>query len=243
LIPKLAGRVTGVLLTPRGDRIITAAGSSARVWDAVSGEQIVGLLGHTNSVLSLALAPGGMRLVTGSRDMTARIWDLATGKTITTLRGHTGAVTSVAVSPNGRWIVTGSSDDTVRLWDASTGDAIAIIADYAVPVNSIAISPDGTRIASGWSDNSVRLSPLFFPTSQALIDRVKQTVPRCLTLAQLRQLHLLPLQPPRWCITGSGNEHEADSTKWRAKWPYQSEAWRNWLIASDNGRHLPMPEQ
>lgn len=243
LIPKLAGRVTGVLLTPKGDRIITAAGTSARVWDAAGGQQIIALLGHTNSVLSLALTPDGTRLVTGSRDMTARIWDLATGKTLATLRGHTGAVTSVAVSPNGRWIVTASSDGTVQLWDASTGDQIAIIAADAVPVNSIAISPDGMRIASGWRDNFVRLSPLFFPTTQALIDRVKQTVPRCLTLAQLKQLHLLPLQPPRWCITGSGNEHEADSTKWHAKWPYQSEAWRNWLIASDKGQHVPMPEQ
>ena len=58
-----------------GARIVTAsADQTARVWDARSGQELLSLRGHTDSVLSAAYSPDGARIVTASADQTARVW-------------------------------------------------------------------------------------------------------------------------------------------------------------------------
>jgi hypothetical protein len=78
-----------------------------------------------------------------------------------------------------------------------------------------------------------------FPETQALIDYAIDKVPRCLTTAD-RQKFFLDPEPPRWCITG-GRESERDPSKWNGKWPYNTGAWRNWLIDKDAGKTRSMP--
>ena len=66
-----------------GKRIVTAsADNTARIWDAVTGEQIdEPLTGHASGdVYSAAFSLDGKRIVTASDDMTARLWDAETGK-------------------------------------------------------------------------------------------------------------------------------------------------------------------
>ena len=79
-----------------------------------------------------------------------------------------------------------------------------------------------------------------FGTTQALVDRVKRTVPRCLTRAQRKRFYLPP-EPPRWCITGPGHEGEPDTTNWRPKWSYHTKAWAAWLAARDRGEKPALP--
>ncbi len=242
VISGLAGRVTSVLITPDRDRIVTAAGTVARVWDAGTGRQIIpqGLM-HVGSVLCLALSADGARIVTGARDGFAKIWDATNGKLIANLAVRDGAVTGVAISPDGTRIVTGSSDDKVRLWHAGTGNEIATIEIDATPVAGLAISADGTHIATGSSETNARLSRLFvkYPL---LVNEAKHNAPRCLLRSQLIQFHL-PAEPPRWCITGADHESETDSARWEPKWPYQSDEWRQWQVARDKGQTIAMPLQ
>jgi len=67
-------------------------------------------------------------------------------------------------------------------------------------------------------------------------------LPRCLTQAQ-REQYFLPAAPPIWCITGAGLGAEKDSAKWQPKWPYQSAAWRNWLMARQRSENPPIPQE
>jgi serine/threonine protein kinase len=63
-----------VLFSPDGHRIVTASqDSTARVWDAQTGEELVVLSGHENYVNSASFSPDGRRIVTASWDRTARI--------------------------------------------------------------------------------------------------------------------------------------------------------------------------
>jgi hypothetical protein len=78
------------------------------------------LKGHEGSagVGTVAFAPDGQTIVSGSRDKTIRLWDAATGEAKLdgkALVGHTGVVWSVAFSPDGKTIVSGSHDNTIRL--------------------------------------------------------------------------------------------------------------------------------
>ena len=80
-------------------------------------------------------------------------------------------------------------------------------------------------------ENIVRLWDVFASTGE-LVERAKSDVPRCLTQSQLKDYYL-PVEPPRWCITGAGLESETDPAKWQPKWPYDQQAWRDWLVAQD----------
>ena len=51
-----------------------------RVWDAQSGKLENTLEGHTDNVRSGAYSPDGMRIISGSDDLTIRIWDAQSGK-------------------------------------------------------------------------------------------------------------------------------------------------------------------
>jgi WD40 repeat protein len=66
--------------------------------------------------MSVAFAPDGRLLASGSSDKTIRLRDVQTGDLLRTLEGHTSRVNIVAFSPDGRLLASGSGDNTVRLW-------------------------------------------------------------------------------------------------------------------------------
>jgi WD40 repeat protein len=96
----------------------------ARVWDAATGKEILGLPVHSEIILGVAFSKDGKRLATTSMDQTASIWDAESGKELRVLPGHTSEVRSAAFSGDSRRVATASLDGTVKLWDASTGEEI-----------------------------------------------------------------------------------------------------------------------
>src|SRR5262249_49119349 len=74
--------------------------SPARWWGNGSGQEgavprRATLRGHKGPVWSVAFAPDGRTLATGSDDTTLRLWDAATGKEKAVLSGHRNAVVAV----------------------------------------------------------------------------------------------------------------------------------------------------
>jgi len=121
---------------------------------------------HVDAVESVAWAPDGRRIVSGSADKTVQVWDATTGDHNLIYRGHSSRVWSVAWSPDAARITSGSgelalydpsADDTVQVWDATSGTKTHIYHGHSSQVQAVAWSPNSQRIASASLDDTVQV--------------------------------------------------------------------------------------
>lgn len=97
---------------------------------------------------------------------------------------------------------------------------------------------DANRLVA-WSWDGPTIFPLLRDPQKA-VELVQTKVPRCLSPGQRKRFYLPPA-PPRWCITGFGTER-TNPAMWVPKYPYGAMHWRDWLIASDEGTPIALPE-
>jgi len=167
LLQTLSGEMEAVYAVgfePNGKRIVLGGKDGViTVRDAENGQRVVRPLRPEvtygwdvlPAVISLAIAPDGVRVAAGNADSTLKIWNDSTGAMLRVLNGHTDAVTSVVYSPDGKTIISGSADGTVRTWDAENGQALRVLKGHAGPIFAVAISSDGGRIAAAGSGDAV----------------------------------------------------------------------------------------
>ena len=86
------------------------------MWDAVTGDKIQSLIGHTRGVNDASFSPDGLCLISVSSDLSARVWDTETWECLAVLRGHTASLNGAAFSTNGKLIATASEDKTTRFY-------------------------------------------------------------------------------------------------------------------------------
>jgi WD40 repeat protein len=116
------------------------------------------ITGHSQLVLSVAISPDGLTLVSGSRDKTIKIWNLRSGNLLRTLGGHTSDVNSVAISRDGQTLISGSGDHTIQVWNLNNGTLLRTLSGHADWVTSVAISRDGqTLVSSGGRDRTIKI--------------------------------------------------------------------------------------
>ncbi|KAF4703039.1 Dynein assembly factor with WDR repeat domains 1, partial [Perkinsus olseni] len=101
--------LTNCAFNKSGSKFITGSyDRTCRIWDTMTGDELVSLEGHRNVVYALAFNnPFGDKILTGSFDKTARIWDAETGQCLHVLVGHTTEIVCVAFSPRGTVAATG----------------------------------------------------------------------------------------------------------------------------------------
>ena len=110
--------VLSVAFSPDGKRLATTSrDNTAKLWDAITGKELLTLRGHEGNVRHVAFSRDGDRLATAGGDQTARIWDVTSGQLLLTLRGgHRDSIYSVAFSPDGKRLATASADGTVQIY-------------------------------------------------------------------------------------------------------------------------------
>jgi WD40 repeat protein/DNA-binding SARP family transcriptional activator len=163
--PELA--VTGVGdvgWSPDGRWIATAGSdSTARVWDAGTGEQRFSVTGHTGAVVAVDWSPDATRLATVSLDGTARISELADGGVRELFsfaaRDTNGGLNGVAFSPDGERVMTGDQAITaVKIWDVSAGGGAewanlpGLPSGLLVPFSAAEFTADSAGLVVGGED-------------------------------------------------------------------------------------------
>ncbi len=152
-----AGPMRSAQFSPDGSRVVTAGNSSARVWDALTGQPATDPLPHKAWLHDAQFSPNGVRVVTASADSTARVWDARTGQPATPPLPHGNQVISAEFSPDGSWVVTASLDHTARVWDARTGEPVTGPLQHEGGLGSAHFSPDGLRVATASGDGTTRV--------------------------------------------------------------------------------------
>lgn len=165
--------ITSAVFSMDGMRVVTASNdSTARIWDAHNGMQILVMNGH-DCVVSAIFSPDGTRIITGIYNAAPIIWDAHTGKQIAELTadiffgfgvslsigrgpmGYSPRVQSAAFSRDGtRILTTASGDGMAVIWDAYTGKLLVALDEQERSVRSAVFSPDGKRIVTTSADGT-----------------------------------------------------------------------------------------
>jgi WD40 repeat protein len=167
------GRLVRARFNPDGSLIIAAGfdaedDNEAYIFDTASGEQLVGLRGHTDEILALAFSRNGNYVYTAGFDNTIRKWDAATGEVLLVMTGHTGRVVDLAVSPNDGLVASASADTTVRVWDAGNGKELFTYLGNNEDANSVAFSMDGNSVLTASSDETTKEFTIDYETLLAI---------------------------------------------------------------------------
>jgi WD40 repeat protein len=169
-LPATATAPNSKIQVPKSNLLASASfDSTIRLWDALTGQCLGRLSGHTGWVWSVAFSPDGRLLASSSDDRTLRLWDVSAVETLRqgpdlyaqpysqVLIGHTQPVRTVAFNADGRTLASGSDDRTLRLWDYRTGDCLGMLSGHSSWISSVSFSPENHWLASGSEDQSVRL--------------------------------------------------------------------------------------
>ncbi|HMS42007.1 MAG TPA: serine/threonine-protein kinase [Pyrinomonadaceae bacterium] len=175
-----------VRFSPDGKFLATASGdsasSSAKIWNAETGAEILSLVGHTARVRAIDFSPDGKTIATGSYDGTIRIWNAETG----------AELKKFTFQNDGRFLETHDlrfSRDGTKLLSATT--EFALIIEIASGKNllkvndintwhSITLSPDGKRFAVGASTSNIRI---YETNTGKMLSEIKENAGRINNLA------------------------------------------------------------
>ena len=158
----------GVAFSPDGRWLATAgaarrtageAGSSAKLWDVSTGNEVrtfqgeEGRVSGTEYVHLVTFSPDGQWLATDGGDFydhTIKLWELETGRQVRTFAGHPSSVTSVVFSPDGRWLASQGGRGHLVVWEVGSGR-------MAPPIAALEV-PDGWEDGP-WQDEGLDFSP------------------------------------------------------------------------------------
>jgi WD40 repeat protein len=123
----------------RDGRLVSAsADARVKVWDPVTGRELLDFAGHSGPVEGVAFSLDGKHVASASWDTSIRVWNA---------ESHRDAIAAIAFSPDGGKLATGSLDKTVKIWDTETGHELATLAPFPDDITHVTFSRDGKLLA------------------------------------------------------------------------------------------------
>eukprot|EP00052_Salpingoeca_macrocollata_P008445 m.66942 g.66942 ORF g.66942 m.66942 type:complete len:334 (+) comp16597_c1_seq2:104-1105(+) len=128
------GAVWGVALDNTAEHAATASADfTAKIWDAVSGEE-QHTFSHPHIVKAVSFDAPRTTLITGCNDKTIRVFDLQNYDSgARELKGHTASIKKIVPGQTPQLFLSASDDKSVRVWDVrSNAEVAALKLDAAV---------------------------------------------------------------------------------------------------------------
>jgi WD40 repeat protein/predicted Ser/Thr protein kinase len=146
-----------VAFSPDGKTIATGGrGPGVRLWDAVTGKELMRFEFPRRSVSALAVGPGMVAAAASDGDSDVRIWDSAMGKELAHWEVPRSQVSALAFDPQGGRLFVGERDAIrVRSLAAGQEDSLKKVPGV-IQIWSLALAPDG-RLAIGTANRGLWL--------------------------------------------------------------------------------------
>jgi len=142
------GRIWDLSLSPDGKALAVAGSAGITIYrtDTFEWVRTFGVFSHR--VTSVAFAPDGTTLVSGSCDGPVILWDVETGDQVRVLGNHTDEASGIVLSPDGTKLVSAAIGGPAILWDLATRKWTTLYdGRLSTGWHDVAFSPDGTVLA------------------------------------------------------------------------------------------------
>jgi len=128
-----------------------------RIWNAITGDLIITLLGHLRIVYNVHFSTDDQKLISCGEDCTIKIWDAKTYDLIRTIAAHTETVRCICFSLDDQNIISGGEDNYIKIWNTETGELIKTIYDDDNSIKNLCYSSSSKMFASAGTDNCIKL--------------------------------------------------------------------------------------
>lgn len=129
-----------------GHRLASSGARMIHLFDAATGDTLVGSGPRRTAVTRLALDRTGQHLASNGGGLQGRIWSLASPPTVLNL-SEKQTLHALRFSPDGKSLA-GAATTHVRLWDTATGQPRLEMVGPDTDINTLAISADGASLAA-----------------------------------------------------------------------------------------------
>ena len=176
-IKKYIGDIMRVTYNSKRKILVSACSDSLIHHSEIEVKSYGKALGHSSSVNSVTLSPGGQLLASGSADKTIRQWSIATGEPFGMPINVKNYVKSITYSPN-MSLLASAHIGGVRQWEIETGNPFGPPLSH--DVNSITYSPNGLWLTGSggkcifqWkSETGRQISKVICTTTGANISKI-----------------------------------------------------------------------
>jgi len=152
--------VSSVAFSPDGKHVLTGShDQTARIWDVISGREILRLSDHDDWVTSAVYSPDGRFVATGTLGSTITIFSAESGDLVRKIDGGGRFIVSVAYITDGSRIVSADGNGDLAVWSASNGREIRRF-HIDAEISAMAVSPDGNSVSLGTTQGSLYLLSL-----------------------------------------------------------------------------------
>ena len=209
------GRVVALQFSRSGRAIVTsstgavgAINKTVAIWDTATGEIIKCFPKTPITAYALRLSENGKVLVIANnryiRIVNTRNWSVVR-RLHYPKRVNKAWYHSLSISPDGSLIAMGNGGPSVSIWNARNGQRVKVLHGHRRGVRVTQFDHESRRLITSSRDATARIWTVSL-SSEKLVSRAKERVPRCLTKDE-RNTHGLSVKIPDWCFA-------------MKKWPY-----------------------
>jgi hypothetical protein len=146
-----------LVFTADGKSIITGQDRNVVLWRNAAGGQIekLAMLGHTSTVLTVAISADSKKILSGSRDKTIKIWNADTGELLKDIPNMISNVNALNCHPTLSTFISSGSNSKILIWDLNDYSLTDSISTDGGEIYSLIFHPSGKYIASAGSNGNI----------------------------------------------------------------------------------------
>ena len=147
-LPAMGEAVWSLEFSADDTRLLAAADSAARLYDAASGAVVASFTPPTGGVTRAALSPDGSRVAVSTSLGRVYIWEIGQEAPTTILNVSDNLLWSVRFSPDGSLIAAADSDEVVSVWSVSSAERIADFTGHARGATDVIFLGDNATLVA-----------------------------------------------------------------------------------------------